>query len=347
MERAEELFNRIKKNGMATIDEFILTRKSEELFLDFKRSADNGAGQVLHQNDRNNLAKAISGFGNSEGGIIIWGVDCSSGADCADVARAKVPIQDARRFASWIERAVSGTTIPAHPKVENLCIESGQARQGYIVTLIPKSEIAPHQSVSDRKYYIRSGSNFESTPHAVLAGMFGRRPQPIVFNMYAIPPVKIIENAPDDKFVELSVGLLVANKGPAIARDIYLHVKIVLPGNRCEASFNHMDNNFIGYNLFGMWVSVISKDGFKVAPEAFVQPIILSFRLRPPFEKNLFIEEVLGCEGSPITKIITDQPPEEIKVLYNEFIGTTPDQEESMEFVKKLLKIPDEQIEEQ
>ena len=77
MGRAEDIFERIQQNGETAIDEFIITRKSEELFLDFKRSADNGAGRVLHSIDRDNFAKAISGFGNSEGGVIVWGVDCS------------------------------------------------------------------------------------------------------------------------------------------------------------------------------------------------------------------------------------------------------------------------------
>jgi hypothetical protein len=76
MDRAEEIFNRINEKGEAAIDDFILTRASEELFLAFKRSSDNGAGRILSQTDRNNLAKAVSGFGNSEGGVIVWGIDC-------------------------------------------------------------------------------------------------------------------------------------------------------------------------------------------------------------------------------------------------------------------------------
>ena len=71
MGRAEEIFQKLKREGEAAIDEFILSRQSEELFLDFKRSHDGGKGKRLHDRDLNNLAKAISGFGNSEGGVII------------------------------------------------------------------------------------------------------------------------------------------------------------------------------------------------------------------------------------------------------------------------------------
>ena len=66
MERAEEFFEKIKSEGKSAIKEFILTRKEEELFLDFKRSADNGNGELLHTTDRKNLQKAISGYEMSD-----------------------------------------------------------------------------------------------------------------------------------------------------------------------------------------------------------------------------------------------------------------------------------------
>ena len=74
MERAKELYEKIKNEGISAIEEFILARKTEELFLDFKRSANDGNGERLNPNDRKNLAKAISGFGNPEGGIVVWGI---------------------------------------------------------------------------------------------------------------------------------------------------------------------------------------------------------------------------------------------------------------------------------
>ena len=89
MGRAEDLFKRLSDGGETEIDRLIVDRQSEELFLDFKRSADDGRGNRLHDNDRTNLAKAISGFGNSEGGVIVWGVDCRNQDNRGDVARAK------------------------------------------------------------------------------------------------------------------------------------------------------------------------------------------------------------------------------------------------------------------
>ena len=105
--RAEDIFEKIKKDGKQAIDEFIIDQKSEELFLEFKRSSDDGLGSKLSDLDREHLAKAISGFGNSEGGVIVWGIDCSKCKDYADVAHSKYPIQNVKRFVSWLEGIVS------------------------------------------------------------------------------------------------------------------------------------------------------------------------------------------------------------------------------------------------
>ena len=98
MGRAEDIFERLEKVGEEAIDEFIRSRKSEELFLDFKRSADSGGGGRLNQTDRNNLSRAIAGFANSEGGVVLWGIDCRPGPGGADVARSKFPMNDCRAF---------------------------------------------------------------------------------------------------------------------------------------------------------------------------------------------------------------------------------------------------------
>lgn len=73
------------------------------MFLDFKRSRDNGSGNHLYPDDKKNLAKAISGFGNSEGGVLIWGLGSSRRVQNGDVAEIKFPIQNVKRFLSWIE----------------------------------------------------------------------------------------------------------------------------------------------------------------------------------------------------------------------------------------------------
>ena len=71
------------------------TPKLPELFIDFKQAASEGKNfTTLHKDDRKNLSKAISGFGNSEGGVVIWGIECSRDIDVGDVAKAKVKVKN-------------------------------------------------------------------------------------------------------------------------------------------------------------------------------------------------------------------------------------------------------------
>lgn len=91
MSRAEDIFQKLIYFGEDAIDDFIVNLQTEELFLDFKQAVSTGKnGTSLHKDDRKNLAKGISGFGNSEGGVIVWGVECSRDCDIGDVAKQKL-----------------------------------------------------------------------------------------------------------------------------------------------------------------------------------------------------------------------------------------------------------------
>ncbi|MDV2496392.1 MAG: ATP-binding protein [bacterium] len=318
MNRAEELYNKLVAEGESAIDGFIAQRQAEELFLDFKRSADGGSGKRLHQNDRNNLAKAISGFGNSEGGVIIWGVECSPGVDYADVARAKHSITDAERFRSWLEGAISGCTIPPHTGVKNHPIRSSGPGKGFVATLIPKSDHAPHQVVGKLQYYIRAGSDFVPAPHGVLAGMFGRRPQPSVAHSFVVSPAEV---APDER-VKCQIGFLISNNGPGIATDIFMHVTgVSFLGENCILTFHRPDpENWVGHFLFGVKMSMISNPNVRLPFGMQLQPISLEAFIGPPFTKDLEIIGIYGCGQSPPGRFELQNSPEVVEGLYVKFI---------------------------
>ncbi|MGI8744955.1 MAG: AlbA family DNA-binding domain-containing protein [Bryobacteraceae bacterium] len=142
--RAEDLFAELIAGGETAIDGFIAEARSEELFIDYKKSADDGNGSKLQHTDRGHLAKAISGFGNSEGGIIVWGVTCQHDAVVGGVPTGKVPISNPKQFVSWLEGAVSGCTLPPHGGVHHHAVEQASGGQGYAITYLPKSTLAPH-----------------------------------------------------------------------------------------------------------------------------------------------------------------------------------------------------------
>ncbi len=340
MERARELFERIKREGKSAIDEFILIRKTEELFLDFKRSADNGDGQRLHQNDRNNLAKCISGFGNSEGGVVIWGIDCSKDLDGSDVAKDEHPITNVKRFVSWLEGAISGCTIPPHTGIQNYPLETDSEGKGFVVTYIPKSEHAPHQEIQSRKYFIRAGSSFMPTPHDVLAGMFGRRPQPKIKGNYKIYPLQVNM---DEGRVMIRVGFHICNEGATIAENLFVSVlALSIGGPNCHFIFIPPEGDFRIYRSTNCFSSV-SSDDIRLPPGGWLEIGQMELELRPPFEGNLKIEGAFGCGNTPPLKYVFENSKESVESWYKRtfpILRTTKyDDKKRIDIVNELFSI--------
>ena len=130
MSRAEDIFEKLIYFGEDALDEFIREHQTEELFMDFKQA--NSTGKHGWSLSRFILFEHFySGFGNSEGGVIVWGVECSRDMDVGDVAKAKVKVQNVHRFMSWVESAISGCTIPSHNKVRNHIIYADENGDGW------------------------------------------------------------------------------------------------------------------------------------------------------------------------------------------------------------------------
>lgn len=292
MSRAEDLFDRLVKGGEAEVLSFIAQPVTEELFLDYKRSGDNGAGTVLHQRDRANLAKAISGFGNSEGGIIIWGVDCRNDPSLGDIPTGPVPIQKSARFKSWLEQATTGLTVPPHAGVRHHAIP-----EGFVVTLIPSGMHAPYQTVGDFSYYIRSGSNFAKTPHAVLSGLFGRRPQPKIQHHYFAPRAPSIVA---EGIVKTEIGVMLRNFGRGIGEDIFLNLSVTShPGRNCQIIFQASEEEKVwsGNLVLDRHMQMITRPGVRLAPEADLRPLRLEINLQNPIEDDFAFKGMCGCSG--------------------------------------------------
>jgi len=318
MSRVNDIYQKIKKDKEKAIDDYILTRKSEELFLDFKRSADNGSGRILHQNDRNNLAKAISGFGNSEGGVIVWGVDCSRQANQGDVAGAKFPLSDVKKYVSLLEGAISGLTLPPHSQVENYVIKTGSNEEGFVATYIPQNLELPIRTVYNKQFYVRAGSNFEPIPYQVLAGMFGRKPQPFVFINYTIGPAEVVDGGK----IKVQAGFLFHNRGPGIAKDLFVNASIKsFPGDDSQLSFETPDlQNWTGGWSFGRFMSLISKPKLRLPPESHVQPLILNMLLHPPFNDGFEISIMCGSENATPMKSSLSCSKNNLTLIYKKFV---------------------------
>jgi hypothetical protein len=296
MARAEDIYSRLETGGAAALDELISGQQSEELFLDFKRSADSGAGNRLCDIDRNNLSRAISGFANSEGGVIVWGVDCRTGQGGADIPRCKVLLSDCRAFVSWLEGAVSGCTLPVCPGVISTPLSTGDGARGFAATYIPSSFLAPHQAIPEAKYFIRAGSSFVPAPHAVLSALFGKRPAPRPIHSLVVRDAEI---RPHTTTLVVMVSLLLHNVGRAIARDVFATCDFVHHG---QVSIDRRDPAFEYYDALDEHIAVVSRDGFKLPPTG--QVAIVTLRLLfPRNQDGLRLQLSYGCADTPTAQL--------------------------------------------
>src|SRR5438105_2235610 len=69
---------------------FVKEQRREDLMLDFKLAP----AAFANRDDRKTLTVAVSGFANSSGGLIVWGVDARQDDDGIDCAQRVEPIAD-------------------------------------------------------------------------------------------------------------------------------------------------------------------------------------------------------------------------------------------------------------
>lgn len=295
MSRADDLFQRLEAGGLQALNEILADLEPESLFLDFKRANGDGAGPRLEDSDNKNLAKGISGFANSEGGLLIWGIDCRRDAAGNEIA-TKHAVVDAAGFRTRLEAAISRETIPPHPGVRMLDIqETPAAPAGYVVVLVPKSDIGPLRSTKSHHYHMRTGSDFAIVSHDVLAGMFGRSPQPRIFANFLSHPARISERQDS---VALAFGIVVVNLGAVLASRPYLSVwHGDLAADRITATASQPDLYPIRRGLLPGF-SFVGHDGGELPPGGVDQLCDIVIAVPPTYGRTIQLTCAIGARNA-------------------------------------------------
>ncbi|MEK6641731.1 MAG: ATP-binding protein [Nitrospirota bacterium] len=132
------------------IERLVSSRVPEDIHLDYKQS------EAIDHSKRDEIAKDVSAFANSDGGLIIYGV----------IEQGSSPLRiddgvDHQKFSrEWLEQIIGSRITPRVDDVKIAQIPLSSDRSLYTV-LIPKSFRGPHQSPS-KHYYKRY--NFASAP---------------------------------------------------------------------------------------------------------------------------------------------------------------------------------------
>jgi hypothetical protein len=171
-ERRMDLSSEYESTDANKILSYIESGKEENLHLDFKTI--NNAN-LNGSDDKKTLSKSISGFANSSGGLIVWGVDARKNQDNIDCASSVKEIENLPLFISRLNE-LSGNAVS--PIVDGIVHKPlfTSSNKGFAVTLIPESDSGPHMAkLGEDRYYKRSGDSFYRMEHFDLEDMFGRR----------------------------------------------------------------------------------------------------------------------------------------------------------------------------
>lgn len=275
------------------IREYISTQQEEHLTLDFK-TLDK---PEMSPKDRKNLAKTISGFANSNGGIVVWGVDCRKNSDGIDCASEIVEIENAKQTLSKLNEYTGRSTVPIVDGVRNRLIITTDPK-GILITLVPESDKGPHMAkLGENRYYKRSGDSFYKMEHFDIADMFGRRKSPLLELAYS-------------KRSEKHLLISISNKGRGSALAPYLMVDLPI-----EFEVNHygVDGNH-NWNLPLIHSQIKKIFGanttFVIHPGTSMDVFIMQRKDRHLISGKYELKYQLACENMPAKDgmLIIDEP---------------------------------------
>lgn len=222
----DELQERFEALDIGVLQQHVEERTPEDLHLDFKILND----ASFTQEDKVNLAKSLSGFANSDGGLLIWGVDARRDeVTNIDGAARLSPIANVALAHSRLIRLSGEALVPRHAGVRHRRIDQGDG-SGYLVSIVPASSSPPHMAkLGVNCYYKRSGDSFYMMEHFDIADAFGRRPQPRLRLYWSLHPGGIASGGGEATKYSVSAVFGIQNDGGGIARFPYLRLLVEKP----------------------------------------------------------------------------------------------------------------------
>jgi len=194
----------------ADLEKLVRERREEDLYLEFKEKAHRDRGD-LDDADKRAYSRALSGFANADGGVLIFGIETKRSTDGLDQAYALKPITAPDTFRARLQDSILATTQPVVNGVR-LQVVPAPSGEGYVRCYVPASDRPPHRAmVADREYWRRTSNGFRKMEHYELEDVFGRRLRAVLRLLVELRP-----RPEGDPHEELHFFFL--NEGRGVAR---------------------------------------------------------------------------------------------------------------------------------
>lgn len=298
-----DILDLYRKIDVKMIEEFVENNKEENLLIDFKTV--NNA-ELSNKNDHHNFAKALSGFANSDGGLIVWGVDARKNKQGIDCACGYKEIEPLSLFVSKLNEFTGQFVRPIVEGVKHKKIEKSKDK-GFAITLIPPSEEGPHMAKAGLdRYYKRSGDSFYRMEHYDIEDMFGRRKKPKL-SLYTDIIVSGTGHTREGDIYWRSVIISIKNTGRGLAKHVCLKLKLNHPFKVDDTGLDGMGRTglpIIPQRRGSPYIQYGGNANVVVHPSSFLEITRISYKFRESTTtmEDLIIESAITAEEMKAVK---------------------------------------------
>ena len=277
-----------QEEGLKTI----IKDEVECFFLDYKEVLEDFSEKTTLNKYWGILSKAISGFGNALGGVLIFGVK--------DSDKSLNPFSGYKNFEVLINEFISRSTNPKHENIKTFSFQSGSdIKKGYVIVEIAQSQNRPLQVISNEfnhRYFYRSGESHNDIPHDVLVGMLGYRIPPKLAYQLSVSEEKL-DSKEENNF---EFEIILRNSGSVIVKDVWFNIDIGIP--KVNVLGTNFINQFEGAKVNNS-CNLITKSTYKMAPQGMLSILKIQIpKNELEKEKEYHFYFTFGCDGSKINE---------------------------------------------
>ena len=184
----------------------------------------------LNRNLKVKLAIALSGFSNTAGGVVLWGVATTThGHSKLDVLSQLEPVGNCASFEKQVRIAIPTLTLPSVLNYRTKLIKKRNAdTRGVIAAYVPVTPGDPLLNTIDNVFYFRSSDEFVPAPYELVKRLFSVTDVPDVYPTFTEKLVKLEADG------SWTIPILIDNRSTAFAEEVDVSVTIENPSS-CES----------------------------------------------------------------------------------------------------------------